>query len=133
MTTRRIGRKLPARGKPARKARRAPVLIASNPGDRAGLADVARLRSALGLTRKLFSRLSGYSERALAEWEAGRPLSDASRQRMTELDRLQRGLARIMNEEFIGVWLQAPNDAFDGLKPIEVVERGETDRLWRMI
>jgi len=26
-----------------------------------------------------------------------------------------------------------PTDAFDGLKPLEVIERGEVDRLWRMI
>ncbi|MCU0692802.1 MAG: MbcA/ParS/Xre antitoxin family protein [Polyangiaceae bacterium] len=38
-----------------------------------------------------------------------------------------------MKPEFVGVWLQTPNDAFGGLKPIEVVERGDIDRLWRMI
>jgi hypothetical protein len=38
-----------------------------------------------------------------------------------------------MQREFIAEWLQAPNDAFGGLKPIEVVERGEIDRIWRMI
>jgi hypothetical protein len=26
-----------------------------------------------------------------------------------------------------------PNDEFDGLKPLEVIERGEMDRLWDMI
>lgn len=25
-----------------------------------------------------------------------------------------------------------PNDAFDGLKPLETIERGEIDRLWDM-
>lgn len=30
-------------------------------------------------------------------------------------------------------WLTAPNDAFDGLKPLEVIERGESDRIWQMI
>ena len=30
-------------------------------------------------------------------------------------------------------WLDTPNDAFDGLKPLEVIERGEIDRLWNMI
>ena len=32
-----------------------------------------------------------------------------------------------------GAWLDAPNPAFDGLKPLEVIERGEIDRLWNMI
>ena len=30
-------------------------------------------------------------------------------------------------------WLRTPNAAFGGLKPLEVIERGETDRLWRML
>ena len=42
-------------------------------------------------------------------------------------------LSRVMQDDFIGEWLQAPNPAFAGLKPLEVVERGEIDRIWRMI
>jgi hypothetical protein len=30
-------------------------------------------------------------------------------------------------------WLQTPNPAFGELKPLEVIERGEIDRLWSMI
>ena len=47
--------------------------------------------------------------------------------------RLQQALGRVMRAEFVGQWLQAPNTAFAGLKPIEVLERGEIDRIWRMI
>jgi hypothetical protein len=50
-----------------------------------------------------------------------------------ELARLQRALERVMKADFVPHWLQEPNDAFAGLKPIEVVERGEIDRIWRMI
>jgi hypothetical protein len=32
-----------------------------------------------------------------------------------------------------GHWLDTPNDGFGGLKPLEVIERGEIDRLWNMI
>ena len=38
-----------------------------------------------------------------------------------------------MSPEAIPGWLNSPNRAFDGLKPIEVIERGEIDRLWDMI
>jgi DNA-binding transcriptional regulator YiaG len=94
---------------------------------------VTSLRKELGLNRKLFSRLTGYSERALAKWEAGEKLSGASLQKMIEMGRLQQGLAAVMKSDFIPQWLQTPNDAFDGLKPIEVVERGEIDRIWHMV
>jgi hypothetical protein len=33
----------------------------------------------------------------------------------------------------IGRWLKHPNAAFDGCTPIQLVERGESDRLWRML
>jgi hypothetical protein len=53
---------------------------------------------------------------------------------MTEgFDRLRARLAKVMQPEFVAEWLLTPNDAFDGLKPLEVIERGEIDRLWDMI
>jgi hypothetical protein len=33
----------------------------------------------------------------------------------------------------IGPWLDTPNPAFEGSTPLQVIERGESDRLWRMI
>ena len=33
----------------------------------------------------------------------------------------------------VGRWLKAPNPAFDGSTPLQLVERGEMDRLWRML
>jgi hypothetical protein len=30
-------------------------------------------------------------------------------------------------------WLNTLNEAFDGLKPLGVIERGAIDRLWNMI
>ena len=47
--------------------------------------------------------------------------------------RLQQALAGVMRPDFIGPWLRTPNEAFSGLKPMEVIERGEVDRIWRMI
>jgi hypothetical protein len=87
----------------------------------------------LGLSRKVFSRLLGYSERAIAAWEGGKPLSGPSRQRMIELERLLKGLRDIMQDDFVSTWLQTPNNAFDGLKPLEAIERGHIDRIWRAI
>jgi len=94
---------------------------------------VAEVRQDLGLDRKTFSRLTGYSERAIANWEGGRALSPSSRQKIAEIRRLQEALARVMRPASIGRWIEAPNAALGGLKPLEVIERGEIDALWRMV
>ena len=94
---------------------------------------VGELRADLGVSRRLFARLTGYSERAIASWEAGRELSEPSRQRMLETRRLEKALARAMKPSAVGRWLEEPNRAFRGLKPLEVIERGEVDRIWRML
>ena len=82
---------------------------------------------------KLFSRLAGFSERAIADWEGGKPVSEPGLRRIKELDRFRQRLSEIVEAEAIPGWLDTPNEAFDGLKPLEVIERGEIDRLWNMI
>jgi len=42
-------------------------------------------------------------------------------------------LSRLVERKAIGAWLREPNAAFDGSTPWQVIERGEGDRLWRMI
>lgn len=94
---------------------------------------VAALRAKMGLARKTFSRLAGFSERAIADWESGKSLSEPGLRRVREIERFQQRLAEVISSEAIPAWLETPNDAFDGLKPLEVIERGEIDRLWNMI
>ncbi|HTU90505.1 MAG TPA: hypothetical protein VMF69_10560 [Gemmataceae bacterium] len=93
----------------------------------------AALRAKLHLPRKTFSRLTGFSERAIAEWEKGKTISEPGRRRMREIERLQERLAEVVQADSIPQWLETPNPAFEGLKPLEVIERGEIDRLWTMI
>jgi transcriptional regulator with XRE-family HTH domain len=95
--------------------------------------EVSQIRRGLGLNRRDFSRLSGFSERAIAGWETGEQPSAPSRQRLMELGQFQRALSTIMDPEDVGPWLLRPNDAFRGLKPLEVIERGEIHEIWRMI
>jgi DNA-binding transcriptional regulator YiaG len=94
---------------------------------------VPNLREDFGLTRKTLSRLTGLSERTLASWESGNKLNEANERALTTADRLLKALAEVVRKDAIAPWLEMPNDAFGGLKPVEVMERGESDRLWRMI
>jgi hypothetical protein len=52
---------------------------------------------------------------------------------LTELNRLFSALSELINKEAIGPWLKQPNSAFDGSTPLQVIECGESDRVWRMV
>jgi DNA-binding transcriptional regulator YiaG len=94
---------------------------------------VSTVRERLGVSRRMFSRLAGFSERAIADWESGKPVSEPGLRRIKELDRFRDRLSEVVEADAIPGWLDTPNEAFDGLKPLEVIERGEIDRLWNMI
>lgn len=85
------------------------------------------------MKQMVFARLLPVSLRSLATLESGTPASEAVNRKVIELQRLTQALSEVIKEESLGAWLQTPNKAFDGLKPVEVIERGESDRLWSMI
>ncbi|MEW6304925.1 MAG: antitoxin Xre/MbcA/ParS toxin-binding domain-containing protein [Verrucomicrobiota bacterium] len=86
-----------------------------------------------GVTQDSFTRLTGFSPRAVAHWVGGQTPGNSAQQRFTELTRLFDALAEMVDAKAIGDWLKQPNPAFDGSTPLQVIERGETDRIWRMI
>jgi DNA-binding XRE family transcriptional regulator len=94
---------------------------------------VAEVRRKLGVSRKVFARLTGISERTLATWEGGGKPDELGLRRVRETERFQARLAEVVQPEAIPEWLGTPNAAFDGLTPLEVIERGDIDRLWNMI
>ena len=49
------------------------------------------------------------------------------------MDRLLDDLARVMPSAQVDQWLKSPNSAFAGSTPLQLVERGELDRVWRML
>ncbi len=92
------------------------------------------LRTDYGLTQALIVRLSGYSPRAIANWEAGSKATEPAARKFTELQRLFEAITALTQDPREVVhWMQEPNPAFDGSTPLQVIERGESDRLWRMI
>jgi uncharacterized protein (DUF2384 family) len=95
---------------------------------------VKAVRSGFGLKQGQMSRMLGVSLRTLSQLEstqkAVRP--DTSR-RLTEADRLRRALCEIMDAADLPEWMERPNPAFEGSTPLQVVERGEIDRLWQMV
>jgi hypothetical protein len=95
--------------------------------------DVAAFCKKYGIKRDLVSRMTSYAPRTVAAWAAGEPIKGAAIQKVTELQRLTTALEQLVEPEAIGPWFQTPNSRFEGSTPAQLVERGESDRLWRMI
>ena len=95
---------------------------------------LSRLRHEMGLTRSDFARLVGLSDRSVANWEAGTELKESSLRTIVEIGRMFTKLRQsFATPEQLAAWLKAPNPAFAGSQPLQVIERGEIDRIWRMI
>ena len=102
-----------------------------------GVSDYAGLlktyREQFHISQAQLVRLTGFSPRSVAKWAAGDTPSAKQERALVELDRLLVGLSRVMEPAQVARWLVQPNPAFDGSTPMHVMERGEQDRLWRML
>ena len=91
------------------------------------------LRERLKMPRTVFSRVVNVSERTIAKVEAESETAEKLKRPYNEVYRLLEALDDVVSVDSLGEWFESPNDAFDGLKPLEVIERGEIDRLWNMV
>jgi DNA-binding transcriptional regulator YiaG len=91
------------------------------------------LRNTLGMAREVFGRLVNVSVRTIAEVESKQKKVDKLQRNYVEVKRLCDALSEVVDPACLGEWLKAPNGAFDDFKPLEVIERGEIDRLWEMV
>ena len=91
------------------------------------------LRDRLAMPRQMFGRIVNVSERTIADAEAGKDAAKKLVRTYDEVYRLWGALAEVVDPACLGLWFRTPNEAFDGLKPLEVIERGEIDRLWNMV
>lgn len=116
-----------SRGGAATAGRRAIVRTkSSQPG-------VAELRALLQLTRPVFARLLGVSERTVADWEHTTTPKSGSERAIKELRSVIAACERVMKPEYVGSWLVTANPSLSGFKPIELIERGETERVLRAL
>jgi len=86
-----------------------------------------------GLRQTTEARLLGVSLKTASLLRGGTEPSGPVQRRLTELERLLHALAEVVDENVIPKWLETPNQALGGLKPLEVIERGEADRIWQMV
>lgn len=94
---------------------------------------IEKIAEKFGLRQETLSRMTGFSLRAVAGWSSGKPPSPPVKRALVEMDRLLDGLSRLMKPTDVGRWLKEPNPALEGSTPVQVIERGQADRIWRLL
>jgi transcriptional regulator with XRE-family HTH domain len=89
------------------------------------------LRDAFRLSRERLARLLGVSTKTVERWEAKptRPARDDIRLRMAQLREIADLGAAVYTREGLADFLDAPLAEFDGRTALQLIERGEADRV----
>ena len=90
-----------------------------------------RLSRDFGLTLDVVAQASGIAVGVLERWDAGGD-PDAT-EKLTRLEGVLNGLARVMRKRFIATWLQRPNQASGRRPPIDLLAAGDYSRVEEMI
>jgi DNA-binding transcriptional regulator YiaG len=98
-----------------------------------GAAEIRELRRVHGLSQSLLARVLDISVRTVSGLESGSVAPTKVRRNLTQLTRLCNALAEAMESSYVSRWLDEPNEMLAGLKPVEALERGQTDLVWQVV
>jgi transcriptional regulator with XRE-family HTH domain len=89
------------------------------------------LREAFRLSRERLARLIGVSAKTIERWEARptRPARDEARERMAKLREIAELGAAVYTRERLGDFMVTPLAEYAGLSPLQLIERGDADRV----
>ncbi len=92
----------------------------------------ARVR--YGITQEEFADLTGMSKSVVSQIENNRKpaVTPGDRRRIREVERLCTEIAKIIRPAAVGAWLRSPNPRFHDSSPLEIIRRGEMDRVLRL-
>jgi transcriptional regulator with XRE-family HTH domain len=101
--------------------------------DQISVETVRKLAKQSGLTLDLLARMLRISRRAVAAWLGGQEPSRSNKVRLIEFGRMYQALSELVEPSAIGPWLEKSNLSLEGSTPLQVIERGESDRIWRIV
>lgn len=91
------------------------------------------LRARLQMARPTFGKIVNVAERTIADVESGGDSINKLKRPYNEVYKLCDALSEVVDPACLGEWFQTPNNSFDGLTPIELIEQGDIDQLWNMV
>lgn len=96
--------------------------------------EAVRMHKRGHLSDQLIARATGAAPSTVRGWLALRNEPSGRRaERVAELSALVERLARVVEAEYIPVWLTKPLEALDDEKPIDLIARGDYVRVARLV
>jgi len=95
---------------------------------------VNEIRTAARMTAAELADLTGVKERQVQNWAAGssRP-ADETRDRLVDVHYVIQQLSGIYLPEGVEIWLHGRNRGLDGERPIDLLRRGDFERVIREV
>jgi transcriptional regulator with XRE-family HTH domain len=98
------------------------------------VAEVRRVHDQGHLNDRQIAAATGARPTTVRDWLSGRSAPTGARaDRLVELGAMVDRLARVMDADFIPIWLTRPIEALDNDKPVEALARGEYRRIAQLI
>ena len=96
--------------------------------------EAKRVHDEAMLSDRQIAAATGARPSTVRDWLTGRSAPSGTRaERLVELGAMTDRLARVMQRDFIPIWLTRPIEALDDDKPVDVLARGEYRRVARLI
>lgn len=98
------------------------------------IAEAVRVRDCAHLSDREIAAATGAGPSTVRDWLNGRSAPTGVRAaRLIELAEMTDRLRRVMDPEYIPIWLKRPIEALDDDKPVELLARGEYRRVAQLI
>jgi transcriptional regulator with XRE-family HTH domain len=96
--------------------------------------EATRVRDVAHLSDREIAAATGAKPSTVRDWPNGRSSPTGLRAaRLIELSEIADRLTRVMDPEYIPVWLNRPIEALDDDKPVELLARGDYRRVAQLI
>ena len=96
--------------------------------------EARRVHEDAHLSDRQIATATGAKPSTVRDWLTGRSVPSGVRaERLVELAEMADRLARVMDPDYIPIWLTRPIVALDDEKPVEVLARGEYRRVAQLI
>jgi hypothetical protein len=91
--------------------------------------DVVRALERVGFTQKQIANAAGATDRSVRNWATTGAIRPAYDERIRELSDISLVLSDTLTARGVTQWLNARNRVLDGQRPIDLISKGQGDRV----